>query len=295
MKFLTVITLSLLIGIWSCSENNTTEPEPQNTTLTLNINGLADLGASARYEGWLIGSDGKPTSTGVFTVDANGNLSKTKFEVDAGKLSDATKFVLTVEPNPDSDPSPSATHILAGDFNNNTSALSVADPAAFGDDFTGSTGTYILATPTNGANTDENSGIWFLDISTGSPMMGLNLPVLPDGWKYEGWVVINGTPVSTGTFTSVTVVDDADPFSSTMGGPPFPGEDFLVNAPAGLTFPTNIAGGVAVISIEPDPDNSPNPFLLKPLVGMIPSDATDHVNYSMNLNLGSFPTGSATR
>ena len=62
-------------------------------------------------------------------------------------------------------------------------------------------------------------------------------------------------------------------------GPPFPGEDYLVNAPMGLTFPTNLAGGTAVISIEPDPDNSPNPFTLKPLVKMIPADAADHVTY----------------
>jgi hypothetical protein len=90
-------------------------------------------------------------------------------------------------------------------------------------------------------------------------------------------------------------VDDADPFSSTMPGPPFPGEDFLVNAPAGLTFPTDISGGTAVISIEPDPDNSADPFLLKPLVGAIPNPAADHVTYMMNVNLGSFPTGTATR
>ena len=63
---------------------------------------------------------------------------------------------------------------------------------------------------------------------------------LPAGWKYEGWAVINGIPVSTGTFTNISDFDEADPYSSTMPGPPFPGEDFLINAPAGLTFPTDI-------------------------------------------------------
>jgi len=52
----------------------------------------------------------------------------------------------------------------------------------------------------------------------------------------------------------------------------------------------------AVISIEPDPDNSASPFLLKPLVGGIPSNAMDHVTYMMNSNVAnSFPTGTATR
>jgi len=295
MKIFAIVILAAFLSFSGCSDDNTTNPTPQTSTTTLNISGLSDLGSSFKYEGWLILPNGEAKSTGVFTVDANGIMSKTKFDVDATNLSDAIKFVLTIEPNPDSDPNPSPTHILAGDFSNKTASLSVADGAAFGDDFTSSTGKYILATPTNGANTDENSGIWFLDLSSGSPAAGLSLPTLPTGWKYEGWVVINGSPVSTGTFTSVNVVDDADPFSSTMAGPPFPGEDFLLNAPAGLSFPTNLANATAVISIEPDPDNSANPFLLKPLVGMIPSNAADHVTYSMGLNLASFPAGTATR
>lgn len=295
MKIFAIVILAAFLSFSGCSDDNTTNPTPQTSTVTLNISGLSDLGSSFKYEGWLILPNGEAKSTGVFTVDANGIMSKTKFDVDATNLSDATKFVLTIEPNPDSDPNPSSTHILAGDFSNKTASLSVADGAAFGDDFTSSTGKYILATPTNGANTDENSGIWFLDLSSGSPAEGLSLPTLPTGWKYEGWVVINGSPVSTGTFTSVNVVDDADPFSSTMAGPPFPGEDFLLNAPTGLSFPTNIANATAVISIEPDPDNSANPFLLKPLVGMIPSNAADHVTYSMDLNLASFPAGTATK
>jgi hypothetical protein len=81
-----------------------------------------------------------------------------------------------------------------------------------------------------------------------------------------------------------------------MPGPPFPGEDFLVNAPSGLTFPTDLSGTTQVISIEPDPDNSSAPFLLKPLVATVPSPAMDHVTYAMSSNVAnSFPTGTATR
>ncbi|MFT4526286.1 MAG: hypothetical protein ACI85F_002458 [Bacteroidia bacterium] len=81
-----------------------------------------------------------------------------------------------------------------------------------------------------------------------------------------------------------------------MAGPSFPGEDFLVNAPSGLTFPTDLAGGTAVISIEPYPDNSASPFTLKPLVGMISTSATDHTAYSMGNNAtASAPAGTATK
>ena len=66
-----------------------------------------------------------------------------------------------------------------------------------------------------------------------------------------------------------------------------------MNAPAGLAFPTSLAGGTAVISIEPEPDDSSGPFTLKPLVGAIPGAAVDHVLYDLGLNLASFPTGTA--
>jgi hypothetical protein len=282
-----LLTSILFVLIFSFSANS--------QTVTLNINGLKDLGANYQYEGWLI-VGGTPVTTGTFTVDTNGMLSQTIFSVNQSDLINATTFVLTIEPIPDPDPDPSNTHILAGNFIDFDAPLSVGHPAALGDDYSGIDGKYILATPTNGDNTDELSGIWFLDLSSGSPDVGLTIPTLPAGWKYEGWAVISGMPVTTGTFTTVDMVDEADPYSGPDQGPPFPGEDFLVNAPMGFTFPTDLSGMTGVISIEPDPDNSTAPFLLKPLVGGIPSNAMDHVTYMMDSNVAnSFPTGTAMR
>ncbi|MCZ6702270.1 MAG: T9SS type A sorting domain-containing protein [Ignavibacteria bacterium] len=285
INFLFTLILSVLIFSFSANSQ----------TVTLNINGLEDLGVNYQYEGWLIVA-GMPVTTGTFTVDANGMLSQTVFGVNISDLINATTFVLTIEPIPDPDPLPSSTHILGGNFTNFDAPLSVGHPAALGDDYSSIDGNYILATPTNGDMTDELSGLWFLDLTGGSPAVGLTIPTLPAGWKYEGWAVISGIPVTTGTFTAVDMVDDADPFSGPDPGPPFPGEDFLVNAPPGLTFPTDLSGMTAVVSIEPDPDNSTAPFLLKPFVGGIPSPAMDHVTYMMNSNVAnSFPTGTATR
>ena len=294
-KTLTVIApvFLLLALIAGCSDDST---KPTTGTLTLDINGLGNLGSGYAYEGWLLVDD-MPVSTGTFTVNDAGDLSRTEFEVDLEDLNTATKFILTIEPSPDADANPSSTHYIAGDFSANMASLSVADGAALGDDFADAMGTYILATPTNGSGTNEDSGIWFLDLSGGSPAVGLMmLPNLPDGWKYEGWAVIDGTPVTTGKFTSASGMDENDPFSGSTDGPPFPGEDFLMNAPTGLMFPTeDLLGGAVVISIEPDPDNSAMPFAMKPLVGSVPANATDHTNYDMSLNLGSLPTGTASR
>lgn len=282
---LLIFSMTLFV---SCSDD-----ENATDSFNLNISGLEDLGSTAIYEGWLI-VNGSAVSTGVFTVNSAGELSQNSFEVSAEDLENATTFVLTIEPSPDPDPAPSDVHVLAGDFTNNSANLLVSHPAALGNDFSTVSGSYILATPTDGADNNENSGIWFLDPTSGSPMAGLDLPTLPPGWAYEGWAVINGTPVSTGTFLSASGADDSAPFSGSMAGPPYPGEDFLLNAPSGLSFPTDLAGGTAVISIEPVPDNSPAPFLLKPLVGAIQQDAADHTLYNMDANL-SFPTGSVSR
>ncbi len=281
---LSVITMLLLFSISAASQ-----------TLTLDINGLQDLGSDFQYEGWVIVS-GMPVSTGTFTVDGSGQLSQTVFDVNHNDLVNAAAFVLTIEPVPDPNPAPSGTHIMGGNFVDYDASLSVAHPAALGNDFSSISGNYILATPTNGTMNNELSGIWFIDLTSGTPMAGLTLPTLPSGWKYEGWAVIDGMPVTTGKFTMFDTEDESAPYSGNMPGPPFPGEDFLMNAPGGLTFPTDLSGMTGVISIEPDPDNSPGPFLLKPLVGSIPANAMDHTTYTMGSNVAnSFPTGTAMR
>ncbi len=241
---------------------------------------------------------GAPVTTGKFNVDAEGDLVDLEGNTISGgrfdtgtDLSQATAIIITIEPDGDVDAIPADTHYLAGGVAGGSAPLTVGHPAALGDDFSDAAGTYILATPTDDDDANENSGIWFL----ADGVAGLQLPTLPAGWKYEGWAVIDGTPVTTGTFTDPAALDEAAPYSSpNNAGPPFPGEDFLINAPDGLAFPTDLAGATAVISIEPSPDDAAGPFTLKPLVGGIPVDATDSTPYSVDNNASGFPTGTAT-
>ncbi|SIQ35797.1 hypothetical protein SAMN05880574_1113 [Chryseobacterium sp. RU37D] len=292
--FSSLTITSLLLS--SC--NNDNDP-PTTKNLTLSIHGLENLGSNYVYEGWLMVS-GVPVSSGRFTVNSSGQLSQTLFPVPYEQLSTAKAFILTIEPSTNDDPAPSKVHILAGDFNGNTGTASIYHTAALGNNFSTTAGKYILATPTDGgAMTNEESGVWFLDNSSGSAVAGLSLPTLPEGWKYEGWAVINGIFVSTGTFTSPSIADDNANTSqykeSANNGPAFPGEDFLKNAPTGLTFPTDLKEKTIVISIEPYPDNSPLPFTLKPLLQTIPANAAVHTVLSMTQNFSSFPTGSFSR
>ncbi len=297
MKKLSLALLAVSTVLMSCSKEETTE-NPSSTTgnLSLNLSNLAPTGMHERYEGWII-VDGAPVSTGLFEVDANGTPSQTSFEVASADLSSATMFVLSLEPHPDTDPAPSDIKLLGGAFNGNTANVSTNHPAALDADLSSATGTYILATPTTSDMMDERSGIWFLDLGSGTPAQGLDLPALPANWVYEGWAVINGTPVSTGTFSGGDMADAFDGFSgSDAAGPPFPGEDFIMNAPAGLSFPTDLRGATAVITIEPIPDNSPMPFAFKPLVHAVSASADAHTTYMLdNQTTSSFPTGSVSR
>ncbi len=291
---LVLLTCALALG--ACDDDPT---EPEVMTLALSFSGLEPLANGFHYEGWAI-INGAAVTTGKFNVASGGGLVTVDGSAIAGgafdtgvDLEDAAAIVITIEPAGDTDDIPASTHILAGPVSGGGANLAAADGAALGSDFLGATGDYILATPTDGAETNENSGIWFLRLAGGGPAVGLDLPTLPGGWAYEGWVVIDGTPVTTGRFTAVDAADFSAPFSGMEAGPPFPGEDFLMNAPAGLTFPTDLAGTTAVISVEPEPDDSPAPFTLKPLAGGVPANAMDHQTYALGNNAAGFPTGTA--
>lgn len=299
MKKSALFLLSLSIMAASCAkeeEDDTTTTTGSTTkTMTLNISNLAAVEANERYEGWVI-VDGAPVSTGLFTVDPQGALSETTFDIPSATLDAATAFVLSIEPFPDTDPAPSAIKVLGGAFNSTSAMVNVEHMAALGSSYNTASATYILATPTTTDMSDELSGVWFLDNSSGSPMQGLNLPALPANWVYEGWAVIDGMPVSTGRFSALDMQDDAANFSGMDAtGPPFPGEDFVQNAPMGLSFPTDLTNATIVISIEPEPDNSPKPFAFKPLVSM-PASAAAHTAINMTNQVSTnFPSGTVNR
>ncbi|QMU65669.1 MAG: hypothetical protein GKR88_16210 [Flavobacteriaceae bacterium] len=316
MKKIFFLTISLtgILLLGSCKKDDAT---PTTRNLTLNISGLEDLGSSYAYEGWLI-VNGSPVSSGIFNVDASGNLSQTSFAVSTSNLDNASAFVLTIEPSPDSNPAPSDVHILAGDFSGNSASLSIGHASAVGTDFSNATATYVLRAPTDDGDgaTNFQAGVWwFMNIFGTTQDCCTNLPELPTGWNYEGWAVVDGTPLSTGVFadgevnnvsrrdsySDRDVNNNADPALATgfngnvASGPNYPGEDFIQNLPAGVTTPVDLRGKRIVITVEPNPDNSPNPFTLKPLIHDVPATAGLE-NLVMNNNAAaSNPTGTASR
>ncbi len=299
LGLLSTLLISSFGGCYDEEDNDPTNNGNNNNStlieeeLIIDISGLENLGPNYVYEGWII-ENGTAHSAGIFTVDSNGNMSQNSFIMDLQTLNAAQAYVLTIEPSIDNDPNPSEVHILAGSFSSGSASLTIDHPAALGNDFENASGQYILGTPTDGNNFDENSGIWFLDPSNGNP--SLNLPTLPNGWVYEGWVIIDGIPVTTGKFLNTTGADFSAPFSGNFSAPAYPGEDFLINAPTSLNFPLDLSSELVAISIEPVPDNSSAPFTLKPLFGNIPQSAQDHVLYNLqNIITNNAPTGIALK
>jgi len=296
-KILSLALVAFGLTFTSCSND---DDGVTTKNLTLNINGLESLGADYVYEGWII-VDGNPVSTGTFTSTAAGQT----FNVDATQLAAATRFVLSIEPAGETGTAaatPADTKLVVGDFNGDTATISLGTVGDF--TTTVPTGTFFLRAPTDeaagaGNNNNDEYGVWF-----GTPGMppapSLTLPTLNAGWKYEGWVVVEGFgPLSTGTFTAFDAADEnaGDPLSfngTENAGPPIPGEDFFNNAPTGVDFPLDIRGRTIVVSVEPFPDDSPAPFVLKPLTGTAGQD-TAPATYSLAFSNTTFPTGSVTR
>ena len=290
-------TATLVIPEAPALDDSSTDSAGATTNVQLEFDGLEPLGEGFVYEGWVI-IDGAPVSTGRFNVEADGSLTFLSDSLVADEdLARATTVVITIEPAVDPDPGPADPKPLAGDIVDGVAQLSIGHPAAIGDDFSEAGGSFFVATPTTESTDDEYSGVWFLVPPAGEgqpPTAGLDIPELPAGWVYEGWVVIDGQPVSTGRFLDPAAPDDFGGFSGPLGNPPFPGEDFIVNAPDGLTFPLDLRGnGTVVLTIEPADDDSPAPFAMRPLAAPVPAGL--EVPGSVDLGPGpGVPSGVAT-
>lgn len=289
-KFL-LLTLAVGLSLFSCKNDQPTAS--QKFTVNLTAANLAPLAAGeGHYELWIsfpqdelrllkpVHGDEAYVSFGKFNVTGNGQLvdltgkamvfaPKPGAEIDINLAVDA---VLSVERESDTDNRPSA-RLLGGEFTGNdrraTATLRADNKDAVGFDFSRSSGSYILQTPSTPDTLDFNRGLWWM-MPNGTAGLS-NLPALTDssGWNYEGWLVDQSGALpqfySTGTFLTA-VGADADGAGLTAGGGtglPFPGQDFLREALGIPLLPPLDNGSWAVlVTLEPVPDNSRQPFYL---------------------------------
>jgi hypothetical protein len=284
---LSAVLAVLLIFISGCDyfENSDTL---NVSKFEASINSLPAIPDTMTFVGWFQWEN-KATlqklAEKVFVLDADqsGSINYNS-EKPLQSLQRAELFYLTIERKSvanDSALLPSPQKILSGSFSYSSSNLSIGENTG---NFDNIDGFFNLTTPTNGVNTDELSGLWFVDSLSASPVSGLKkLPELYGGWIYEGWIEINGQLVSTGRFSDTKKADLFSGYSGSSAGFNFPGEDLLNNAPSGLTFPTNLSNAKVYVSIEYNDGktNGSTPFIVV-LEGSIPAAAQSNVSYNLN-------------
>lgn len=297
MRNLFRILAATALFVAGCDSGDVVEQEVAKVQVRLELENLPPLEDGFAYQAWArIGFEDHPSER--FNVAENGSFvngggqfiqNAFIFPID---LSEASRVFVTIENKSDSDEEPSGTVVLAGDVSGSVAALSTAHPMALGTSFEGQTGTFMLLNWASGASPDETSGLWFMGGSRSNPTAGLSLPSLPEGWVYEGWIDKGGALVSTGAFREDDTHDLERRYSQT-DTPGFPGEDFLENAPDGVTFPLDPSGGTVHVTVEPFPDDTAAPFGIFVLSGTVPSSPTAATAYPLNTAVAA-PEGTAT-
>jgi hypothetical protein len=241
-----------------------------------------------REGGQIVGLDYQPV-----TFQVNRSDSDVPRNSDGEPLWDlAVDALVTIEPAEDPNPDSPGPAWLGGSFLNGTATLSSAHGDALGTSLTGASGSFVLATPTTSATTDEREGIWF--VAPGGASGALTLPTLPATWTYEAWVSNNSAAVaSLGKFVTAGGAD-SDGGGPLTGGPPtdapgyaFPGSDFPYASPG-----VDLSATSVFITIEPvgSPDGA-GPFFLELMGAPVPGGTSPGTTVAMS-PAGGLPGGS---
>ena len=282
--------------------------EPRGSSLvTFSFQNLEPLRGGLNYQAWAVEFRnaaywGSPI--GIFNFNEDGQMvDPASGEVLSGTLEasvdaeDLYGVQVTVELSDVMVNQPSSIYILGGTMVDGSADLGQDSWLSAEVNFSQSSGRYFLATPSDDLDDNERSGVWFADYGSGDPFQGLLIPQAPTNWDYEGWVVFGEDTLSTGKFYYSAIADTTNLYGGITGNYPFPGQDFLYNAPEGLTFPTDLSGTSIFITMEPyeEYDTEPlSPFPFKLLEATIPLDALPHTNYDMTSLYGARPRGTAT-
>lgn len=287
--FFTALIFGASLSFTSCGSD---DDSVKYGNVSIDILNLETLPESGEYEAWIV-VNGENVSLGKFT---SLNFPR-EFKVELSKINEASAFKLSIEAGNDSSPAISNAVIVSGNFSGNAATVNMSN--AIGN-FDSISGNFVLETPTDNEggvdNGNDQAGIYFYDPATNTA--GLNLPSLPSGWEYNGWVIYNNTYLPTGSFRNPSGKDDFAPYSSQLNAAPnFPGEDFLNSAvaPAGVTFPADLRNKGVFISIQPKVLNTTEPFFIQPLKGNSGEELSPTLINLNIINTASFPLGTVIK
>jgi len=285
-----LISVAVLLSVGCGGDDDTpTGPILHNNKLVPDFYNMDSLPSGWLYQVWAR-KDGIWNAGQAFNLDASG---KKMVDAQGQQISDTIVFALldlttcdslrvTLQQNVATDSSTAGLTFLEGVIQGRVPEMS----SPLKDTTVGNFVFFIYTTPTNDIDTDEMSGVWFTNLDHTTP--GLEpLPVLPDGWIYEGWVYHDGYYLSTGRFSENIGSDNSCTYYNcgSTGAPDFPGEDFLTNAPEGLEFPFDLAfGDTVMVSLEPEND----PYLSRPCLRWYVRPVADNHIPTMQYDLNGF-------
>ena len=291
--------LGLILGIIAlgCDSSGSESNDPESGVVILTVRDLRPLPGNYHLEAWITTPELTTSSVGKFTVGSDGkilNLSgeeipRGRFEVPF-TVDSARVAYITIEPSGDTDTSPSTTRLMGGLFREGTAELETTDVEGIEDGLILARGNYIVETPTNGSESSEQSGIWFVNLTGGPPARGLRITTPIRGWKYQAWTDADGIPLNMGVISNHSQPDDSNIYSGPQPGYNFPGEDFLVNAPDDLTFPLYVPSTRVTVSLEPDPDPAPERSQFILLEGYVPESVASGTTYNLTNKVDTWPT-----
>ncbi len=178
--------------------------------------------------------------------------------------------------------------LLAGTFHLGASSLLLSHHRAVGQPLNSVKGTLRLRIGKG------KTGLWWTneDPDKLNAVCSAEVPSLPDGWRYETWILAekNGMPVqeSLGRFQRSTGGDDSPQKSSRRiqcPGQWFPTPDSPIPTAKGKTTSEE----TVLLTLEPNPDSSPDPFFLTLLEGKIKVGSKDGAKIEMRPTTATLP------
>jgi hypothetical protein len=259
LAFIILISVSILLitKLQSPSGTDTPSGETDRGQLTFTPNDMPTL-RQGHYALWGVSGE---NSTLIKRFNAvNGKL----FGLDGHELdnwplekSDWSGFFVSIEQEGDRDETPTSYRFLSCTVVQNPDNQSCQLKFSIIQEDATISGSYILATPSDGNTTvNEASGIWFTN--TDGTKAGLTLPGISEaGWSWEIRIDSGaGKRVFLGRFRSAEGPDNDNRYS--LGDAktyPFPGEDLLTNLPEDNSGPFNLSSGNYLVTISLEPDN----------------------------------------
>lgn len=294
------------LGVAACTSSPFGAATGSSTKFALEFQNLLSVDkARGHYEAWVV-ANGTPKSAGKFLIGTDGKptdldgASKALWSAEANS-GDITDVYVTQELPGDADVKPSRQQFLSGTLKSGKLAAPIPLSAV-----QNKTGAFILDNPVTEKVLNDYNGIWFSRFADGKYTPGLDLDESPDGWRYAGWVILDGVVLRTGKFTHPMEMDDWYGYSGfnsvslpvNFPGPPMPGEDFNTNAPSGLTFGNgkpDLAGAQVILSLESatlsNEEVYPSPIHL--FEATVASPSAQKVNYDLT-NVAATKIPSAT-